>query len=98
AQREFELTPCAPSALPPFRGTHPEDWQSQILGCPGWGAGVPLFWVVGDVMSTTNDLFAIAAHLHVVLRRKTGRVTDTEWMATNPEYAAAMVAFARAQA
>ena len=49
-------------------------------------------------MSTTNDLFAIAAHLHVVLRRKTGRVTDTEWMVINPEYATAMVAFARAQA
>ena len=49
-------------------------------------------------MSTTNDLFAIAAHLHVVLRRKTGRVTDTEWMATNAEYATAMVAYARAQA
>jgi hypothetical protein len=49
-------------------------------------------------MSTTNDLFAIAAHLHVVLRRKTGRVTDTEWLATNAEYATAMVAYARAQA
>jgi hypothetical protein len=49
-------------------------------------------------MSTTNDLFAIAAHLHVVLRRKTGRVTDTEWMATNAEYATAMVSYARAQA
>jgi hypothetical protein len=49
-------------------------------------------------MSTTNDLFAIAAHLNVVLRRKTGRVTDTEWMATNADYATAMVAFARAQA
>lgn len=49
-------------------------------------------------MSTTNDLFAVASHLHVVLRRKTGRVTDTEWMVNNAKYAAAMVAFARAQA
>ena len=49
-------------------------------------------------MSTTNDLFAVASHLHVVLRRKTGRVTDTEWMVHNAGYAAAMVAFARAQA
>ena len=49
-------------------------------------------------MSTANELFAIASHLHVVLRRKTGRVTDTEWMVCNAEYAAAMVAFARAQA
>ena len=41
-----------------------------------------------------QDAFATAAHLHVLLRRQTGRVTDTEWMATNPEYARAMVAFA----
>lgn len=45
-----------------------------------------------------HDAFATAAHLHVLLRRKTGRVTDTEWMATNAEYATAMVAFARSQA
>ena len=45
-----------------------------------------------------NDAFATAAHLHVLLRRKTGRVTDTEWMATNAEYAAAIVAYARQQA
>ena len=30
-----------------------------------------------------SDKLAIAAHLHVLLRRKTGRVTDTEWMAAN---------------
>ncbi len=41
---------------------------------------------------------AIAAHLHVLLRRKTGRVTDTEWMAANLEYAAEIVRFARAKA
>jgi len=45
-----------------------------------------------------NEKLAIAAHLHVVLRRKTGRVTDTEWMATNAEYAAEIVRFARAAA
>ncbi len=45
-----------------------------------------------------NDLFAAAAHLHVVLRRKTGRVTDTEWMVTNAEYASAIVEFSREQA
>ena len=27
----------------------------------------------------TSDTLAVAAHLHVLLRRKTGRVTDTEW-------------------
>lgn len=45
-----------------------------------------------------SEKVAIAAHLHVLLRRKTGRVTDTEWMAVNPEYAAEVVRFARAQA
>lgn len=43
-----------------------------------------------------SEALAAAAHLHVLLRRKTGRVTDTEWMASNVEYARAMVAFARA--
>ncbi|MFP8780052.1 hypothetical protein [Hydrogenophaga sp. RWCD_12] len=45
-----------------------------------------------------NDAFAAAAHLHVLLRRKTGRVTDTEWMVHNAEYAQAIVAFARERA
>jgi hypothetical protein len=46
----------------------------------------------------SNEKIAIAAHLHVLLRRKTGRVTDTEWMATNVEYAAEIARFARAKA
>ena len=45
-----------------------------------------------------SEKMAIAAHLHVLLRRKTGRVTDTEWMAGNAEYAAEIVRFARASA
>jgi hypothetical protein len=45
-------------------------------------------------MSAT-ELFGIAAHLHVLLRRKTGRVTDTEWLAVNPDYAREIVRFAR---
>jgi len=45
-----------------------------------------------------SQKLAIAAHLHVLLRRKTGRVTDTEWMASNAEYAAEIVRFARAKA
>lgn len=48
-------------------------------------------------MSTT-DVFAIAAHLHVLLRRKTGRVTDTEWLAGNAEYAREIVRFTREKA
>ena len=45
-----------------------------------------------------SQKIAIAAHLHVLLRRKTGRVTDTEWMASNLEYAAEIVRFARSRA
>ncbi|MBY0411020.1 MAG: hypothetical protein K2Q97_13045 [Burkholderiaceae bacterium] len=45
-----------------------------------------------------SEKLAIAAHLHVLLRRKTGRVTDTEWMASNAEYAAEIIRFARASA
>ena len=45
-----------------------------------------------------SDKLAIAAHLHVLLRRKTGRVTDTEWMAANADYAQEIVRFARQRA
>jgi hypothetical protein len=45
-----------------------------------------------------SERLAIAAHMHVLLRRKTGRVTDTEWMAGNLEYAAEVVRFAREKA
>lgn len=45
-----------------------------------------------------SEKLAIAAHLHVLLRRKTGRVTDTQWMANNAEYAAEIVRFARQSA
>jgi hypothetical protein len=45
-----------------------------------------------------NEALAAAAHLHVLLRRKTGRVTDTEWMASNADYALAIVRFAREKA
>ena len=45
-----------------------------------------------------SEKLAIAAHLHVLLRRKTGRVTDTQWMASNTEYANEVVRFARTSA
>lgn len=45
-----------------------------------------------------SQKLAVAAHMHVLLRRKTGRVTDTEWMADNLEYAMEIVRFARAKA
>ena len=47
---------------------------------------------------TEEDRIAAAARLHVALRRKTGRVTDTEWMSVNIEYATAIVRIARAHA
>ena len=46
----------------------------------------------------TSQKLAIAAHLHVLLRRKTGRVTDTEWMAGNADYAREVIRFSRAKA
>ena len=46
----------------------------------------------------SSEKLAIAAHLLVLLRRKTGRVTDTEWMASNTEYATEIVRFARVKA
>ncbi len=46
----------------------------------------------------SNEKIAVAAHLHVLLRRKTGRVTDTEWMASNAAYAFEIVRFAREKA
>lgn len=45
-----------------------------------------------------SEKLAIAAHLHVLLRRKTGRVTDTEWMVRNAEYATEVARFARQRA
>ena len=45
-----------------------------------------------------SDRIAIAAHLHVALRRKAGRVTDMDWMAVNDEYAWAIVRLTRARA
>ncbi len=45
-----------------------------------------------------SEKLAIATHLHVLLRRKTGRVTDTEWMAVNADYAREIMRFARASA
>ncbi|CAM3478096.1 hypothetical protein [Polaromonas hydrogenivorans] len=47
---------------------------------------------------SSNEKLAIAAHLHVLLRRKTGRVTDTEWMASNPVYAAEVIRLAHQKA
>ena len=45
-----------------------------------------------------SERVAVAAHLHVALRRKAGRVTDTDWVAVNDEYAWEVVRIARAKA
>jgi hypothetical protein len=44
-----------------------------------------------------SEKFAIAAHLHVLLRRTTGRVTDVEWMIRNVDYAREVIRVARAE-
>lgn len=43
---------------------------------------------------TASEMLATAAHLHVAMRRKMGRVTDVEWMASNALYAEAMTRLA----
>ncbi len=47
---------------------------------------------------SNSERLAIAAHLHVMLRRRTGRVIDTEWLASNAEYAAEITRFSKAKA
>ena len=41
-----------------------------------------------------SEKMAIAAHLHVVMRRKIGRVTDIEWLMRNAEYAREVIRLA----
>ncbi|MDB5931357.1 MAG: hypothetical protein JWR60_3064 [Polaromonas sp.] len=47
---------------------------------------------------SSSERIAVAAHLHVLLKRKTGRVIDTEWLATNQDYAREIVHFVRVKA
>lgn len=46
---------------------------------------------------TSDDKFATAAHLYVLLRRKCGRVIDTTWMARDMGYALEVLRVAREQ-
>ena len=41
------------------------------------------------------ETFAIAARLHVVMRRAIGRVTDVDWMMRNRDYAREVIRLAR---
>ena len=47
-------------------------------------------------MAALDQRLAVAAHLHVLMRRHLNRITDMEWMSTNREYAMAMVRLAHA--
>ncbi|OYT88494.1 MAG: hypothetical protein CFE46_08990 [Burkholderiales bacterium PBB6] len=44
-----------------------------------------------------SEKLALAAHLHVVMRRKIGRVTDVEWMVRSQEYAREIIRVALAE-
>lgn len=43
-----------------------------------------------------SEKLALAAHLHVLLRRHVGRVTDVEWLIKDPAYAREIIGLARA--
>lgn len=45
-------------------------------------------------MPSDSEKLAVAAHLHVLMRRKMGRVTDIEWLVRNAEYAQEIVRMA----
>lgn len=47
-------------------------------------------------LNVDSEKFAIAAHMHVIMRRTTGRVTDVEWMVKSPDYAREIIKAARA--
>lgn len=40
-----------------------------------------------------SEKMALAARLHILLLHKTGRVTDTEWMIRNREYAEEIIRY-----
>ena len=44
-----------------------------------------------------SEKLAIAAHLHVVMRRVTGRATDVEWLIRSPDYAREIIRVALAE-
>lgn len=43
-----------------------------------------------------SEKLGIAAHLHVLMRRRLERVTDVEWMVRNREYAVEVIRLCRA--
>jgi hypothetical protein len=61
-----------------------------------WNESRPWF-AFQEIVMLESEKFAIAAHLHVVLRRANGRVTDVEWMVKSPEYAREVIRVARTE-
>jgi hypothetical protein len=49
-------------------------------------------------MPSDSEKLAVAAHLHVLMRRKMGRVTDVEWLVRNADYAREIIRLACQQA
>lgn len=49
-------------------------------------------------MPSDSEKLAVAAHLHVLMRRKMGRVTDVEWLVRNADYAQEIIRLACQQA
>jgi len=49
-------------------------------------------------MASDSEKLAVAAHLHVLMRRKMGRVTDVEWLVRNADYAREIIRLACQQA
>jgi hypothetical protein len=49
-----------------------------------------------EALTVESEKFAVAAHLHVIMRRTTGRVTDVEWMVKSADYAREIIKAARA--
>jgi len=49
-------------------------------------------------MHSESEKMAVAAHLHVLMRRKMGRVTDVEWLVRNADYAQEIIRLACQQA
>jgi ElaB/YqjD/DUF883 family membrane-anchored ribosome-binding protein len=46
---------------------------------------------------SSSKMLGLAARMHLLLRRTTGRVTDIEWLASNAEYAEEIIRFARSR-
>lgn len=53
---------------------------------------------MATTVQSDSERLAVAAHLHVLMRRKMGRVTDVEWLVRNADYAQEIIRLACQQA